>query len=350
MKPPKNKEDWVFVFPIAYLALTEAVGHEIKVDRTTFIGRNKFKKKCRFLDLPNYGKLVEDLFVKEFFDEISPDAALVVFRQKGEFEAAFTSAQRCISMALDILTLSNLYLVDVRPLQGGRLAEGDNHRLHFLAVDRNSGARSVQSRTGTRRNMVLNEGWHHWQKDFYFDALLQCLRCENGFDAAWREIILKAVTLVSEGLSSRSLPFAFLHNIIALETILIGTNEKKGTSLVSRLEAFLGWSDAWTLNNYPTQIDTVYAKRNSYVHDGDTSKIDQADIDFTDHLLHNVFSNILRHAKLFKNQQALINFSNRVAAERLLGVEPHKSKYLPRTMAITRKGHREKGNNFLVQD
>ena len=147
MKTSKNKEDWVFVFPIAYLTLTDAVNYEIKVDRTTFIGRNKFKRKSRFLGLPNYGALAEESFVKEFFDEIRPDAILAVFRQKGDFDAAFESAQRCISMALDILTLSNLYLVDVRPLHGGRLAEGESHRLHFLAVDRNSNTRSVQSVT-----------------------------------------------------------------------------------------------------------------------------------------------------------------------------------------------------------
>ena len=71
------------------------------------------------------------------------------------------------------------------------------------------------------------------------------------------------------------------------------------------------------------------------MHDGDISTITESDVEFTDHLVHNVLNNILKHPTLFNGKDALVDFSNKVSAERLLDIPPSRSKYLPKTIGMT---------------
>ena len=127
--------------------------------------------------------------------------------------------------------------------------------------------------------------------------------------------------------------------MIALETILLKQGDVHKVELPNRLRSFLGWSDDWSSQNYEKKILQIYSKRCMYVHDGDISTITDSDVEFTDHLLHNVFNNIFKHPALFNGKNALIDFSNKVSAERLLGIPPTRSRYLPKTIGLTCSGY-----------
>lgn len=326
---------WILVYPIENLVLTDAVRNEIRVNRVTFIRLSKLKRKTKKFGLPLYSELTKEPSIRDFFASGHDTFSYAIVRQSGKLDDAGEKAEKLISAELDILALSHLYSGNIRPLRGRTVASGMNGLIKFMARDAKSEKRIISTRKTPMREVILDESWHQWQKGFYLDDLILCIREENGFERSWRETILRAVSLVAEGLTSKNSSFTFLHNMIALETVLLRQGDEHKIELPRRLQAFIGWSSEWDSKRYLEKIGVIYNKRCLYVHDGEIETITAEDVDFTDHLLHNVFNNILKHPKLFPSKNKLVEFSAKVTAERLLGISPAHSKYLPRTIGLT---------------
>jgi hypothetical protein len=120
--------------------------------------------------------------------------------------------------------------------------------------------------------------------------------------------------------------------MIAIESLLTKHGDKYSAELPNRIEAFLGWIDFWQNSNYADKIRKVYKKRCQYVHDGNPSNINVGDLLFVDTLLLNVLVNIIKHHNIFRSKQNLVDFANKVSAERLLGIVGKQSKVRPSTL------------------
>lgn len=338
MKIGQQNGTWIFIYPIKDLTLTDAVQNEVQICRVTFVKLQKFKRKTKTFGLPIYSTLAADKTIRRFFTDLQQHETLAIVRQSGELDDSSQKAERFIAEELDALALSQLYSGDIRPMLGRTVNSGVWGHVEYLAVDAKSDRRVYHGRKSPMRPLSLDEDWRAWQKDFYFPALISCLKRKNGFDKEWRGTILRAVALVAEGMTSANASFAFLHNMIALETILLKQGDSHKIALPRRLCALIGWNKAWLDEDYPGKILEIYSKRCLYVHDGDISTISAADVDFTDHLLHNVFNSILQHPKCFTNKDSLVKFTENVMAEMLLGIPAIRSKFLPKTMGLTRRG------------
>ena len=77
-----------------------------------------------------------------------------------------------------------------------------------------------------------------------------------------------------------------------------------------------------TPENYKEKIKSAYKKRCAFVHNGRREEITVEDLLFTDDLLLNLLINLIQHINIFKSKEAVIEFSNKVEAEYLLGVTP----------------------------
>ena len=98
-----------------------------------------------------------------------------------------------------------------------------------------------------------------------------------------------------------------------------------------RCEALLGASRTWARKTYDVRIRNLVHKRHCFVHQGTTDGITDDDLEFSDHVLFNVFTNIVKHPKLFPSKEALVQFSEDVkAAKRLRG----RKRIRPNTMGI----------------
>jgi hypothetical protein len=67
------------------------------------------------------------------------------------------------------------------------------------------------------------------------------------------------------------------------------------------------------------------------VHEGNTSGVTEELLLFTDDLLLNLFVNLTQHSELFDSKDAVIDFAERVKAERVLGL---KAKVRPKTLRV----------------
>lgn len=76
----------------------------------------------------------------------------------------------------------------------------------------------------------------------------------------------------------------------------------------------------------------MYKKRCSYIHEGNEKSITINDIIFSDHIVFNILKNIVDNLEIFKSKQDLVDFSKKVEAEDILGID---SKVRPSTTSFT---------------
>ncbi len=126
--------------------------------------------------------------------------------------------------------------------------------------------------------------------------------------------------------------------MIALETLLTRRDDRYSEKLPERSESFIGWAKDWKVDDFKTKIKDIYQKRCLFAHTGQRDHINIEDILFSDDLLLNVSTNILRHPSIFGSKDKLIQFSEKVQAEHLLGL---KTKLRPKTLRLIRPRYTE---------
>lgn len=182
---------------------------------------------------------------------------------------------------------------------------------------------------GKLNTLCIDKNWKKYHSEVFFLDLLRIVNGEISLSKKWKEDIINAAILCGQSQASSDLHLAFLWNMIAIETLLTSSNDKFSQELPKRVEAFIGWTTDWEIQNFESKIKQLYEKRSAFVHSGKFSSITIPDLLFTDKILLNVFYNICKHIDIFHKKQDLIDFSKKVQAEKTLGIKP---KVRPKTI------------------
>lgn len=180
--------------------------------------------------------------------------------------------------------------------------------------------------------LVIDAHWKRSEQTFFFRKLLRLLDPKSILSNSWRQDLTRAAHLAGESQCLTDIAGAFLLNMIAVEILLTGSSDRYSDALPKRAESFLGWAADWKLRNYESRIGAIYRKRCDLVHRGRKDEITKGDLFFSDDLLFNVLINIVRHPRLFRSKELLIEFSSKVQAEKLLGI---KSRTRPKTLSLS---------------
>jgi len=175
----------------------------------------------------------------------------------------------------------------------------------------------------------LEKGWLEFHKKFYFFDLVKVISTPNKMQIKWKETLIKAAIMSGKSMQSRDLEYSFLWNMIIVEMLLTEQGDKYSESLPERAEAFIGWVGYWKENNIEETIKKLYSKRCQFVHDGNSNNITVEDVLFTDNLVFNLLYNILKHIDFFPSKKSVVDFSEKVKAEKILGI---KSRVQPKTL------------------
>lgn len=322
---------WVFIAPIANLYLRDAVAGEIRIDRVLFVNAKKLSRIRRRLHIPL--PISKEHYVYKGKSKDAPTFA--VLHQAGKPGQLLPECLHCIRDESLILTASQLayakrHSVGHVGLYGEVTSQGVDYS--FLNTKDKSFTGGGFLTTG-HQALEATAHWKKWQREFFFPYLLKILQKKTRVAAPWRECLKKATILVGKSLSTYDVPDAFLWNMIALESLLTRQGDKYTDAIPERIEAFLGWVGFWAEKEYEKRIREAYGARCKLVHEGDVSGITEELLLFTDDLMLNLLVNLTRHPKLFHSKEAVINFAERVKAERFLGL---KAKVRPNTLrAIT---------------
>ncbi|MDP1548933.1 MAG: hypothetical protein Q8L97_02065 [Nitrosomonas sp.] len=321
---------WVFIVPVSNLVLTKDIGYEFKVDRITFIDSSKLPRIRKRLGFPStlseFKKRLPEV-LDHFFGKSKTFATMRLTGVGCEMEELFLSHVRD---ELSLLTLSQLgysrrnYQAIPYISEEGKTG---SLSLLMLNVGKNSWVHSNQD-TSKLGELRLDKEWINWQGSYFF-PLLDIIRGKTKLSNSWRKDIRSAAILAGQSQQSTDRTKCFLWNMIALELLLTKQGDTYTDMLPKRVEAFLGWMTRWDSCKFEEQIRSIYKKRCAFVHAGDQSSVEISDILFSDVLILNVLINIAIHPVLFKSKEDLVNFSEKVEAEKVLGL---KSKIRPKTI------------------
>jgi hypothetical protein len=208
--------------------------------------------------------------------------------------------------------------------------------LTFLAVGGRDGTwfGNLFRRTAPGGEVVLDGRWKSYQNSVFFTKLLKILRGETEVTAGWRGELRRASVLIGESVGANDLLKSFVWNMVVLEMLLTRQEGGLRDTLPRRAEALLGWVGPWEFENYEARIREAYSKRNALLHSGKRDSIIDRDLAFTDHLLLNLLLNLVGNPRLFGSKDDVVRFSERVEAERVLGVRP---RVRPRNLRLVRR-------------
>lgn len=330
-KVAERQDSWAIIAPVAGLILKAAVNYEVRIDRVTFVSaaRLPYRRKRFGIGVPLSTLRQPPSSLGAFFEKVETFALL---RRTGVPEDIEPEFVRLAREEIAILALSQLGFRKRRnnafPVLAQEKLFGSLDYL-FLSTD-GSRWKETSKTIGSFFELELDTRWKAFHRKFFFFDLLKILRRDvSVVKKGWRDDLYRAAVLAGQSQCSNDIPQAFLWNMIVLELLLTARDDRYREALPQRAKALLGWAIDWDVNRFEEQINNLYSKRCALVHQGIRDRITIGDLLFTDDLVFNLFSNIVRHPSTFPSKQALIEFSRKVEAEHLLGV---KARVRPKTL------------------
>ncbi len=326
---------WLFLAPIRNLLISNAADFEFRVNKVTFFDASRLaqrRKRYGFTRPISKIKKTYKGIIDSFFNEEKTFATLRLTGEGKKLKKEFIDQ---INDELSIISLSQLGYSRRRHNSSPTISQekiiGHRRSLMFnLSVDTSYQPNEVVGKVGS---LNLDSRWLNFQKQVFFFDLLKIISGQTIVSSNWRKDITNAAILAGQSQSGHDISQCFLWNIIALETLLTRKDDKYSEKLPERTEAFIGWAKDWKVENFEEKIRRIYEKRCQFVHTGKRDHINIEDILFSDDILLNVLTNIVRHPKIFRSKQKLIEFSEKVQAEHILGIKP---KVRPKTFQILR--------------
>lgn len=324
-----EKGVWSFIVPVSNVVIKDDLGAEFKIDRITLISRDKLPRIRRRIGFPyrfsDFNK--ENPNIKEsYFDKYETFAFK---RYTGDGKSNLIKVLAIVREELALLALSQLgsgrRRLNAAPVIADERGYGWTN--YFMINDKTRYWLSGLNAYEKHQRLVISKNWVKHQKNIFFMDLLDIIRGKIKVSKGWRQDKKNAAILAGQSQMSTDLPQAFLWNMIAIELLLTKQGDHYSEKLPERAEAFLAWTIHWYINSYDEKIKTTYKKRCDLVHSGKREIIKVEDLLFSDTLLLNVITNIVKYPKIFKTKDDLITFSDTIKAENFLGI---KSKIRPK--------------------
>lgn len=330
----EQKGLWVFVVPISKLILTHSIGEEITINQITFISKRKLTFVRKRLGLPFTVSELKEKY-SEAFNKFFDSETYAIWKIGGEGKKRKKEFLELVKKELEIISLSQL-VFGKRNLNANLSISNDKKigDIKCLMLHQNKSFSKDSFITGNPINLILDQRWKDFHSYSFFFILLDVLKENKFISSGWQRDISAAAYMAGQSQSTSNLPQAFLWNMIAIETLLAHQGDSYSKQLPLRVEAFIGWTQDWSNSNFHKKIEDAYTKRCKYVHCGQFEQITMEDVEFTDQIVFNIFFNILKHLELFSDKNSIIEFSEKVQAEKILGI---KSKVRPKTFKYAKR-------------
>ncbi|WP_435357132.1 hypothetical protein [Emticicia sp. SJ17W-69] len=337
MGTPEEKNNWVYITPIYNLEITGELDKEIKIGRVTFIDIAKIPYVRKRLGLPCvFSVIISKKYENIIFKE-SKTYAFLIFR--GDPEEKKEECRLIIEEAVNILSLSQLgYCSRQNNSQFGIIKQRDFANSYILNKSKFIGSIHMSFENKVLP-FCLNKEWRNFHDNFFFFNLIAIISTSNKeIQVKWKDTIVRAAVMIGKSMKSRDLETCFIWNMIIVEMLLTEQGDKYTDMLPERVEAFIGWVGYWKEEKFEEKIRELYKKRCEFIHDGNSKNIKIEDLLFMDNLVFNLMWNIVNHISLFPTKKSIVEFSEKIKAEKLLGI---KSKVLPKTFKFMNREYDE---------
>lgn len=342
----RNYGEWVFMFPISNLSLTDVIKNELKIGRVTFITFDKFKRNKRKFDVYNDLKsITSDELYRDIVDTKLITVALI--KLNGEEKETLKKAEKEVNETLYILATSQLFYKQNGLTSKPYVFKSDTHGFMNFSFHLKSKTVSMSSEMrGTLQPLTLNQEWVDINKHHFFFNVIRFLdKNEKDFND-WEKSLIRSLIFAGKSNYEEDIGQAFLFRMIAMESVITGGTKNHKESFVSFFYFLIGWHKDWVEEGMENKIDEIYRKRNDYVHDGNPDKITTEDLIFTEKLLFNLYRNLFKNLKSFTSKAELKNIRKKHESLVNLGLENQRTKFLPKGLSYTLQ-YKRKHEDFV---
>lgn len=323
-----TKDEWTFIVPIENIELSKKVGNEYRINRVVFITKEKlFRVRKRF----GIGKRLSQISKNKITQSIlESHKVFAVLKITGVLDSVKVEAMNLVKEELLILSASQLgFGTRARRASPRIFGFGNPSKRESVFIGCTNNCYSASSSIKkSMQNLRFDHYWIAHAKKNFFNQAIRIIRGDIKVKKSWQDEIRRALVLIGESQVAESKFHAFLWNMIVMEMLVSVQGDKYSESIPEHLEAILGWMWEWKEGKYSDKIKELYTKRCEFVHSGNYASITSQDLAFTDEILTNLVTNIVRHHNIFYSKGSLRSFSEKVKAVHLLGL---KSKVRPKT-------------------
>jgi len=313
--------------PVLNLRLTKEIGEEVSIGEVLLVSasklpriRNRIGYPWRLSEAPRFMK--EAVAGHETFAIARIVGAGELARRQAEAQIREACALlRCVSWPFAKRSRRNLLRafgpadVAYRILSKHVIVNTQNGKLTGTGMEQ-------------RRALVpfeLDGFWKEFQKSQrWLQMLKRNLHGRPGLDAVWQGAVRRAAVLFGESLNEADRSRAFLFDMMALDTVLLGRNDRS-RKMFPRLDSALGWSNAGLTSPWfqGSDLKRLSDRRNELVHDGNSGRLKARDLILADDLLGNLLSCVCRMGNRWERRDDMIQFAERISCRKRLGLRPY---------------------------
>jgi len=330
--------DWLFIFPVNNLDLTDSIGHEFKIGNVTFITAEKFyRAKSKFGVKLKKENLTSNYLTKEIIEK--EKCILAVIRQNGFLDEARSLAEKEVKDKLFILIASQLSYVSKSSQSRPDLSHNHFYSTQHVTIKLNGENRfgGGFKSDGTVFPLRLDSDWERYHRSFYFLKAIKLFgKCSKDMND-WEKTLYRSFIFAGKSIAENDIGQAFIYRMTALECILTSGGKNHKESLIDTFRALIGWHEYWEDSKLSSKIESLYRDRNQYIHDGNSESITLEHLKITEMLLHNLYNNIFSNLKYFNSKASLKELIEIQNAIERLNLHSDKFKYLPKGLKFTRK-------------
>jgi hypothetical protein len=234
-------DDWIFIIPIRGLVLTKDINEEFKVNRVTFVTKQKLPRIRKRLGLPaTLSDLTEIIsqndkdFKKTVKEFLKSSTTFAVLPYKGKPKEKQKDCIRIVNEELNILSLSQLGW-STRKFNNRIEIKTSEKKLIYKTLDINKHHKEFTHGLKTTFNpvpLILDKKWISFHKRFFFFELIKIIKGESTVSKKWRTILHRASAMIGQSQNSNDLTFCLLWNVISMEMLLTREADKISDKLV----------------------------------------------------------------------------------------------------------------------
>jgi len=324
LKNQNQSRNYVLIYPVYNLEISQDIGGEIQIDRVAFFARDKIpriRKRLGFAKkISEENRVWKKHHLPNLFSEAS-SYALIIFRSKNINEDISEPINK-IKEAFWILASSQFFLRRDFTKYFGSLEHQGNMKTGFTLYDQSQKFAIRHFRKINPLPYKLDKAWKIYKKNHFFSFLLKFLNhnISENINSDWKKTIRNASILAGKSVFSKEISQAFLYNMIAIESLFkINPSDKFPSSMIERYNALFGWITEEDPRPWEYVLKRLYELRCKFVHDGDIGDIKTTDIIHSDCILFNLLFNICRSIKCFPTSQSFTKLTKKINARRILG-------------------------------
>ena len=329
--------EWLFIFPISHLVLTDAIKNELTIGSVTFITLKKLtRNRVKFGIRETIKNIRKDGHINEAFNRVGETLAVV--KKNGVLKQARISAEEDVEEKLLILSVSQFFYNRKNQIAKLCISRKNYHSVESINLNmHNKSFGNAWAAKGTLMPLVLDETWLRFNKYYYFFDLLNFLKKEKSAFNKWDKTLYRSLILAGKSVQNEDLAQAFLLRMIAIEAVITGRNNAHQETVISFFKALIGWTPDWVDKKYEGKIKDIFTKRNNYIHDGNAENITTENLLFTELLLFNLYNNIFGNSKHFDSKEKLKELIDTSNAINTLNLKDERHRFLPKDLKYSFK-------------